>query len=224
MLKQKEWIDVIVTKTGCTKKEAKLIYDCMFEYIKEQISEDSPIKLQGLGVFKLRKTAAKEQINLVTGQAEIVPEHYAVTFKPYFEIDPKPEAIEVEDEEVIEVVEEVIPAVEEEVVEEVISVEEEVVEEEVVEEVVPVEEEVVEEVVPVEEEVIEEVNDNFVWVYENEKLTTKQVLELICKSTSLSKEEVNSALDVVKSNMEKINKTTCDVKETNETFDFIIEK
>ena len=219
MLKQKEWIDVIVTKTGCTKKEAKLIYDCMFEYIKEQISEDSPIKLQGLGVFKLRKTAAKEQINLVTGQAEIVPEHYAVTFKPYFEIDPKPEAIEVEDEEVIEVVEEVIPAVEEEVVEEVISVEEEVVEE-----VVPVEEEVVEEVVPVEEEVIEEVNDNFVWVYENEKLTTKQVLELICKSTSLSKEEVNSALDVVKSNMEKINKTTCDVKETNETFDFIIEK
>ena len=224
MLKQKEWIDVIVTKTGCTKKEAKLIYDCMFEYIKEQISEDSPIKLQGLGVFKLRKTAAKEQINLVTGQAEIVPEHYAVTFKPYFEIDPKPEAIEVEDEEVIEVVEEVIPAVEEEVVEEVISVEEEVVEEEVVEEVVPVEEEVVEEVVPVEEEVIEEVNDNFVWVYGNEKLTTKQVLELICKSTSLSKEEVNSALDVVKANMEKINKTTCDVKETNETFDFIIEK
>ena len=213
MLKQKEWIDVIVTKTGCTKKEAKLIYDCMFEYIKEQISEDSPIKLQGLGVFKLRKTAAKEQINLVTGQAEIVPEHYAVTFKPYFEIDPKPEAIEVEDEEVIEVVEEVIPAVEEEVVEEVISVEEEVVEEEVVEEVVPVE-----------EEVIEEVNDNFVWVYGNEKLTTKQVLELICKSTSLSKEEVNSALDVVKANMEKINKTTCDVKETNETFDFIIEK
>ena len=141
MLKQKEWIDVIVTKTGCTKKEAKLIYDCMFEYIKEQISEDSPIKLQGLGVFKLRKTAAKEQINLVTGQAEIVPEHYAVTFKPYFEIDPKPEAIEVEDEEVIEVVEEVIPAVEEEVVEEVISVEEEVVEEEGVEEGGPVEEE-----------------------------------------------------------------------------------
>lgn len=224
MLKQKEWIDVIVTKTGCTKKEAKLIYDCMFEYIKEQISEDSPIKLQGLGVFKLRKTAAKEQINLVTGQAEIVPEHYAVTFKPYFEIDPKPEAIEVEDEEVIEVVEEVIPAVEEEVVEEAVHVEEEVVEEEVVEEVVPVEEEVVEEVVPVEEEVIEEVNDNFVWVYGNEKLTTKQVLELICKSTSLSKEEVNSALDVVKANMEKINKTTCDVKETNETFDFIIEK
>ena len=48
MLKQKEWIDVIVTKTGCTKKEAKLIYDCMFEYIKEQISEETPIKIPDL--------------------------------------------------------------------------------------------------------------------------------------------------------------------------------
>ena len=218
MLKQKEWIDVIVTKTGCSKKEAKLIYDCMFEYIKEQISEETPIKLPGFGVFKLRKTAAKEQINLITGQAEIVPEHYAVTFKPYFEIDPKPEAIEVEDEEVVEIVEEVV--------EETAPVEEEVVEE-VVEEAAPVEEEVVEEVVeeaaPV-EEVVEEKVDNFVWVYGNEELNSQQVLELIQEKTSLTKEEITSALDVVKANMEKVNKTTCDVKEADDSFDFIIVK
>ena len=54
--------------------------------MREQISPEEAIKIQGFGVLKLRKTAAKEQINLVTGQAEIVPEHYAVTFKPYFEI------------------------------------------------------------------------------------------------------------------------------------------
>ena len=218
MLKQKEWIDVIVTKTGCSKKEAKLIYDCMFEYIKEQISEETPIKLPGFGVFKLRKTAAKEQINLITGQAEIVPEHYAVTFKPYFEIDPKPEAIEVEDEEVVEIVEEVV--------EEAAPVEEEVVEE-VVEEAAPVEEEVeeevVEEVAPV-EEVVEEKVDNFVWVYGNEELNSQQVLELIQEKTSLTKEEITSALDVVKANMEKVNKTTCDVKEADDSFDFIIVK
>ena len=188
MLKQKEWIDVIVTKTGCSKKEAKLIYDCMFEYIKEQISEETPIKLPGFGVFKLRKTAAKEQINLITGQAEIVPEHYAVTFKPYFEIDPKPEAIEVEDEEVVEIVEEVV-----------------------------------EEAAPV-EEVVEEKVDNFVWVYGNEELNSQQVLELIQEKTSLTKEEITSALDVVKANMEKVNKTTCDVKEADDSFDFIIVK
>ena len=85
MLKQKEWIDVIVAKTGCTKKEAKVFYDCVFDYMKEQISPEEAIKIQGFGVLKLRKTAAKEQINLITGKPEIVPEHNVVTFKPYFE-------------------------------------------------------------------------------------------------------------------------------------------
>ena len=31
MLKQKEWIEIIVAKTGCTKKEAKVYYDCVFD-------------------------------------------------------------------------------------------------------------------------------------------------------------------------------------------------
>ena len=206
MLKQKEWIDVIVTKTGCTKKEAKLIYDCMFEYIKEQISEETPIKIPGFGVFKLRKTAAKEQINLITGQPEIVPEHHVATFKPYFEIDPKPEAIEVEDEEVIEEV----------------NVEQPVV--------VEVEEEVVEEATPeVEEDVVEEAplvipEDNIVWVYGKEKLTTAQVVEMLQTKTELSANEIVSSLEIVKTNLAKVNKTTCEIKETKETYDFIILK
>ena len=104
MLKQKEWLDVIVAKTGCTRKEAKLYYDVVFDYIREQISPEELVKIAGLGVFKLRKTADKEQINLITGQPEIVPAHYVVTFRPYFEIDPKPEAIEVEEDEDIAVV------------------------------------------------------------------------------------------------------------------------
>ena len=232
MLKQKEWIDVIVTKTGCTKKDAKLIFDCVFDYIREQISEEEPIKIQGFGVFKLRKTAAKEQINLITGQPEIVPEHGVVTFKPQFEIDPKPEAIEVEDEEVIEeVVETVVEPIhaEEEVVEEV----KEEVQEEVVEEEVAVVEEVKEEVVEeevqqveeVKEEVVEKVEeDNVTWVYGKETLTTAQLAEVLKEKTSLSSEEIVSSLNVVKANMERVGKTTCEVRETVETVDFIIVK
>ena len=226
MLKQKEWIDVIVTKTGCTKKDAKLIFDCVFDYIREQISEEEPIKIQGFGVFKLRKTAAKEQINLITGQPEIVPEHGVVTFKPQFEIDPKPEAIEVEDEEVIEeVVETVVEPIhaEEEVVEEVQEeVKEEVVEEEV-QQVEEVQEEVVEE--EVKEEVVEKVEeDNVTWVYGKETLTTAQLAEVLKEKTSLSSEEIVSSLNVVKANMERVGKTTCEVRETVETVDFIIVK
>ena len=232
MLKQKEWIDVIVTKTGCTKKDATLIFDCVFDYIREQISEEEPIKIQGFGVFKLRKTAAKEQINLITGQPEIVPEHGVVTFKPQFEIDPKPEAIEVEDEEVIEeVVETVVEPIhaEEEVVEEV----QEEVQEEVVEEEVAVVEEVKEEVVEeevqqveeVKEEVVEKVEeDNVTWVYGKETLTTAQLAEVLKEKTSLSSEEIVSSLNVVKANMERVGKTTCEVRETVETVDFIIVK
>ena len=230
MLKQKEWIDVIVTKTGCTKKEAKLIYDCMFEYIKEQISEETPIKIPGFGVFKLRKTAAKEQINLITGQPEIVPEHHVATFKPYFEIDPKPEAIEVEDEEVIEEVnveQPVVVEVEEEVVEEEVE-ETPVVEQTPAEEVA--EQEVVEEATPeVEEDVVEEASlvipeDNIVWVYGKEKLTTAQVVEMLQTKTELSANEIVSSLEIVKTNLAKVNKTTCEIKETKETYDFIILK
>ena len=239
MLKQKEWIDVIVTKTGCTKKDAKLIFDCVFDYIREQISEEEPIKIQGFGVFKLRKTAAKEQINLITGQPEIVPEHGVVTFKPQFEIDPKPEAIEVEDEEVIEevvetvvepihaeeeVVEEVQEEVQEEVVEEEVAVVEEVKEEVVEEEVQQVEEEV-QQVEEVKEEVVEKVEeDNVTWVYGKETLTTAQLAEVLKEKTSLSSEEIVSSLNVVKANMERVGKTTCEVRETVETVDFIIVK
>ena len=181
MLKQKEWIEVIVAKTGCTKKDAKMFYDCVFDYMREQISPEELIKISGFGVLKLRKTAAKEQINLVTGRPEIVPEHYVITFRPYFEIDPKPEAIEVEDEDLVveeaPVVEET-PVVEEEVVEEV-EAEEEVAEEVEAEEA-PVEEAPVAEEAPV-EEVVEEApvaeeapveEDDYTWIFEGNNCTT----------------------------------------------------
>ena len=68
MLKQKEWIEVIVAKTGCTKKDAKMFYDCVFDYMREQISPEELIKISGFGVLKLRKTAAKEQVFAATGK------------------------------------------------------------------------------------------------------------------------------------------------------------
>lgn len=218
MLKQKEWIDVIVAKTGCSKKEAKVFYDCVFDYMREQISPEEVIKIAGFGVFKLRKTAAKEQINLVTGQAEIVPEHNVVTFKPYFEIDPKPEAIEVEDDDVV--VEEA-PVVDEVVATEDVVVDE--VKEEVVEEDV-VEDDVVEEVVneDVKEVVVEE--DNCVWVYNGKSYTTSDMQALLVKSTELSAEDVANSLNVVKENMKKAGKNVCEVKEEADTFEFIITK
>lgn len=223
MLKQKEWIEVIVAKTGCTKKDAKMFYDCVFDYMREQISPEELIKISGFGVLKLRKTAAKEQINLVTGRPEIVPEHYVITFRPYFEIDPKPEAIEVEDEDLVveeaPVVEET-PVVEEEVVEEV-EAEEEVETEEVEAEEAPVEEEV-EEAPVAEEAPVEE--DDYTWIFEGNNCTTCDIRKLLGEKTSLDEADIAAAIHVVKENMKKAGKKVCDVKEDNESFDFIILK
>ena len=206
MLKQKDWIDVIVAKTGCTKKDAKVFYDCVFDYMREQISPEEVIKIAGFGVLKLRKTAAKEQINLITGKPEIVPEHYVVTFKPYFEIDPKPEAIEVEDEDIV-VAE--VPAVEE-VVEEVEEVAEEVAEE-------------VEETPAVEEAPVVE-TDEFSWIYQGNNCTTVDIKKLLGDKTKLDSADIEAALHVVKENMRKAGKTVCDVREDDQSFDFIILK
>jgi nucleoid DNA-binding protein len=240
MLKQKEWIDVIVAKTGCTKKEAKVFYDCVFDYMREQISPEEVIKISGFGVLKLRKTAAKEQINLVTGKAEIVPEHNVVTFKPYFEIDPKPEAIDVEDDYVTEEngeVEIVVPVVdvneeevedEEEIVEEVTEQQEEVVEETPAEEVTEQQEEVVEEtpaeeVAEQQEEVVEE-DDGFSWVVDGKPFSSKEMKTMLSEKTQLSEADVDTAMKVVKENMKKVGKASCEIKEENDTFDFVITK
>lgn len=230
MLKQKEWIEVIVAKTGCTKKDAKMFYDCVFDYMREQISPEELIKISGFGVLKLRKTAAKEQINLVTGRPEIVPEHYVITFRPYFEIDPKPEAIEVEDEDLVvedaPVVEE-SPVAEEEVVEEVAEEEAPAEEEVAAEEEAPVEEEapaeeVVEEAPVAEETPVEE--DDYTWIFEGNNCTTCDIRKLLGEKTSLDEADIAAAIHVVKENMKKAGKKVCDVKEDNESFDFIILK
>ena len=100
MLKQKDWVNVLVEKLSCSKKDAKEYYDLVFDNLKNTISPTENIKISGFGVMKLRKTMPKEQINLVTGNVETVPEHNVITFKPYFALQPKPTAIEVEGENI----------------------------------------------------------------------------------------------------------------------------
>lgn len=246
MLKQKEWIDIIVAKTNCSKKEAKLYYDAVFDGIKEGLIANETIKIAGLGIFKLRKTAAKEQINLVTKQAEIVPEHNVITFKPYFEVDPKPEAIEIESDETEAVLADAPISTDENISDEVNEEadEEEVIEEEEaeVEEAIEngndeesVEEseeanEVVEE--PAEEtsevnekELNNEVIDNdLVWLYNGKNCTTENVMHLLKQETDLDDADIAAAIKVVVDKMHEANKTTCKIKEEKDRFDFVIVK
>lgn len=246
MLKQKEWIDIIVAKTNCSKKEAKLYYDAVFDGIKEGLIANETIKIAGLGIFKLRKTAAKEQINLVTKQAEIVPEHNVITFKPYFEVDPKPEAIEIESDETEAVLANAPISTDENISDEVNEEadEEEVIEEEEAEvekaiengndeesveenkEANEVVEEPTEETSEVDEKALnnEVIDNDLIWLYNGKNCTTENVMHLLKQETDLDDADIAAAIKVVVDKMHEANKTTCKIKEEKDRFDFVIVK
>ena len=217
MLTQKEWLDIIVAKTGCSKKEAKTILSCSFEYIKELLSEDNPIKIQGFGVFKIKKVAAREIMNLQTKEMEMVPEHNSIVFKPNFDIDYKPDIIETEDEE-LEFVEE----------------SEEIEEEELVD-ATETNEEISEEIIDTnifddndidvaETEELDIFDFPLTWVFEGKELNSKEIVNVLKEKTSLSEVEVRESLQVVIDNMLTTNKTICEVRECDDSFDFVILK
>ena len=98
---------------------------------------------------------------------------------------------------------------------------EEEVEEAPVAEEAPVEE-VVEEAPVAEEAPVEE--DDYTWIFEGNNCTTCDIRKLLGEKTSLDEADIAAAIHVVKENMKKAGKKVCDVKEDNESFDFIILK
>lgn len=227
MLKQNDWINILVEKLGCSKKDAKEYYDLVFDSMKNVISPDENVKISGFGVLKLRKTMAKEQINLVTGNIETVPEHNVITFKPYFELQPKPEAIEVEGENIDAALDAAaaVTAAAEAAIEEERAKEAEAKEE--------AKEEVKEEVVeqPVEEEKVEEVlatvdPSNLIWVFDNQSHTENEIKKVLMQKTDLSEVDVDASLTIVKNSLRDVapNTTTIKVVEEKETFNFVFEK
>ena len=239
MLKQKEWIEVIVEKTGCSKKEAKVMYDCVFDYMREQISPEELIKISGFGVLKLKKTAQKEQVNVNTGQLEVVPEHHAVTFRPYFEIDPKPEPIDMEDEDMIDEIlaQRAAERAAREAAEKAAAEEKarkEAEEKAAAEEAArkEAEEKAAAEEAAKQEEAKEEAKEEaeeapageFVWMYEGKAVSEDSVKHLMSEKGDLSQEEAQAAVDAVKEQLRKNGKTTCELKEEKDSFSFTIAK
>lgn len=229
MLKQKDWVNVLVEKLSCSKKDAKEYYDLVFDNLKNTISPTENIKISGFGVMKLRKTMPKEQINLVTGNVETVPEHNVITFKPYFALQPKPTAIEVEGENIDAALDAAaaVTAAAEAAMEEERAKEAALKEQEKEETTV---EEVVEESAPVEEEKVEATPvvelENLVWVYGDQSYTENEIKKVLMQKTELSEVDVDASLAIVKNSLRDVapHSTTIKVVEEKETFNFIFDK
>lgn len=206
MLKQQDWIDLLAKKLVCSKKEAKEYFDCIFDFIKEQISPDEIVKISNFGVFKLRKAMAKEQTNLSTGNIEIIPEHYVITFKPYFEIEAKPQSIAVGDDEVLQFT----PSIYEQ---EELDVEEIEIDPDTL--------------INNNNNVnIDETIDDIEWIYNNNTYKTNDLKKILLVKTNLNRNDIEASLTIIIDNINKLVPTNkkVNVIEKNDTFNFEFNK
>lgn len=68
-MNRKELIDVLATKTGCTKVDADRNIAALIEIITATLKKGDNISLVGFGSFEVRKRAARTGRNPQTGAA-----------------------------------------------------------------------------------------------------------------------------------------------------------
>ncbi len=159
---------ILVEKNHVESQTASQFVNEMFAIILERLSQGEPVKVKGLGTFKIIDVEARESVSVRTGERVVIDGHSKVTFTPdatmkelvnkpfsHFETVMLNEGVEFEDMKEPEppVSEQQEPVAEEPVVEEPVA-EEPVVEESVAEE--PVAEEPVAEEPVAEEPVAEQ--------------------------------------------------------------------
>jgi len=74
-----ELIDMVAEDVGCTKRDAKIIVECVFDSIAKAMEKGEPVRLVGFGTFGIRKRAARTARNPRTGENISVPA-YECTF------------------------------------------------------------------------------------------------------------------------------------------------
>jgi DNA-binding protein HU-beta len=63
-----ELIDMVAGDVGCTKREAKIVVECVFENITGCLAKGDAVRLVGFGTFGVRQRAARMARNPRTGE------------------------------------------------------------------------------------------------------------------------------------------------------------
>lgn len=77
-----EIANILIEKSGLTKKDADLFVMTMFELVKEGLETDRLVKIKGLGTFKIIDIEARESVNVNTGERVVIEGHDKITFTP----------------------------------------------------------------------------------------------------------------------------------------------
>ena len=84
---KKEIVKTISEEIGLTQLKTKEIVQKTFDAIVETLVEDHRIELRNVGVFEVKRRAARKARNPRTGEKVFVPEKFVVTFKPGKEME-----------------------------------------------------------------------------------------------------------------------------------------
>ncbi|MFT6072173.1 MAG: integration host factor subunit alpha [Alphaproteobacteria bacterium] len=87
-------VEAIYQGTGVTRSESTLIFDTLIETIGSLLKEKGEVKINRFGSFVNKQKAQRVGRNPKTGQEVIIPEHYAVSFKPALALKTSVEAQE----------------------------------------------------------------------------------------------------------------------------------
>lgn len=74
-------VDKVSAKTGKTKRDVALILQCVIEEMAAALVSGYNIRIADLGSFNVRVRKSRKGINPHTGEAVVIPERKAVSFK-----------------------------------------------------------------------------------------------------------------------------------------------
>lgn len=77
-----EFVDKLSTKTGLSKKDARVALDAVIDLITESLVSNEEVLLTGFGKFEARARKESKRINPQTQKRITVPKKVVPTFKP----------------------------------------------------------------------------------------------------------------------------------------------
>lgn len=89
LMNKGELIDMVAEDVGCTKRDAKIVVECVFDCITDTLTKGEAVKLVGFGTFGIRERASRTARNPRTGEKFSVPAMNVPFFKAGKELKEK---------------------------------------------------------------------------------------------------------------------------------------
>lgn len=80
-MNKNEFVDIVKSKAGLSKKDCKLCIDAFIDVIKDALKNGESVTLSNFGKFKVNEIKSKPMYNFKTGKTNIIASRKSPTFK-----------------------------------------------------------------------------------------------------------------------------------------------